>query len=147
MESMALRAAGGAAALLGRGLPPSRCPLHYDLIVSYSREYALRFCVDTPCYFRWRSRPTASFERSWSELRVLRNTSRLGLTVIIYWAGRRGSAAASYAAAEAQHQSYVPMADATPICYMCGIAMGSRHPFTGRLATHPSNTTVRYRCK
>jgi len=35
------------------------------------------------------------------------------------------------------------VADATPVCYLCGIAGGSRQPMTGRLATHPSNTTVK----
>jgi len=37
----------------------------------------------------------------------------------------------------------IPMADATPIWYLCGVARGSRQPMTGRLATHPSNTTVK----
>jgi len=45
-------------------------------------------------------------------------------------------------APETQQLSYVSMAvDATPICYLCGVARGSRQPMTGRLATHPCNTT------
>ena len=36
----------------------------------------------------------------------------------------------------------VPMADAC-----VELLRSSRHPMTGRLATHPSNTTVRYRCQ
>jgi len=35
------------------------------------------------------------------------------------------------------------LADTTPICYLCGVARDSRQPMTGRLATHPSNTTVK----
>jgi len=45
-----------------------------------------------------------------------------------YWAGRRWvttvSAAASDAAAETQQLSYVPVADATANCYLCGVARG-----------------------
>jgi len=32
------------------------------------------------------------------------------------------------------------LADATPICFLCRVARGSRQPLTSRLATHPSNT-------
>jgi len=35
------------------------------------------------------------------------------------------------------------MADATPICYLYGVAVGSRQPVTGRLATQPRNTAVK----
>jgi len=52
------------------------------------------------------------------------------------------SAAASDAAEETQQLSYVPTTDTIPVCYLCGVARGSRQPMTGRLATHPSNTTV-----
>ena len=35
------------------------------------------------------------------------------------------------------------LADVIPVCYLCRVARGSRQPVTGRLATHPSNTTVK----
>jgi len=38
------------------------------------------------------------------------------------------------------------LADATPICYLCAVARGcwgSLQPMTGRLATHPTNITVK----
>ena len=44
---------------------------------------------------------------------------------------------------ETQQLSYVPMADATPICYCVELLGSSRQPITGRLATHLSNTTVK----
>ena len=61
---------------------------------------------------------------------------RAGSTLIIYWAGQvvvgnvGDSSVSSYRlhAFETQHLSYVPMAeavaDATPICYVCGIDRG-----------------------
>jgi len=35
------------------------------------------------------------------------------------------------------------LADVTPICYLCGVARGSRQPMTDRLARYPSNKTVK----
>ena len=46
---------------------------------------------------------------------------RAGLTLVIYWAGHRGSAAAGGVAGETQQLSYVPMIDASPICG-CNVA-------------------------
>jgi len=44
-------------------------------------------------------------------------------------------------ASETQQLSHVPTADATPICVE--LLGHSRQPMTGRLATHPSNTSVK----
>jgi len=46
-------------------------------------------------------------------------------------------------ASETQQLSYVPMDDATPIVICVELLGGSRQPMTGRLATHPSNTTLK----
>jgi len=46
-------------------------------------------------------------------------------------------------ASETQQLSYIPMADVTPSVFCVELLWSSRQPMTGRLATHPSNTTVK----
>ena len=45
-------------------------------------------------------------------------------------------------ASETEQLSYVPMADATRSVICVELLGGDRQPMTGRLATHPNNTTA-----